>query len=78
MKTKRFINFIKFATISGNIIFIFSIFYERLTEIFAVTFEEFVAYMTLAILLATNTFLVGKSRRSADMNGSPKSQNHVL
>ena len=78
MKTKRFINFIKFATISGNIIFIFSIFYERLTEIFAVTFEEFVAYMTLAILLATNTFLVGKNPRSVNVNISHKSQNHVL
>lgn len=70
MKTKRIINLIKFVTISGNVIFIFSILYDRLTELFAVTFDQFLGYMILSALLAINTFLVVKGAGRTNMNRS--------
>ncbi|MFB9844207.1 hypothetical protein [Mucilaginibacter ginsenosidivorans] len=70
MKTKRIINLIKFIAISGNVIFIFSILYDRLTELFAVTFDQFLGYMILAALLIINTFLVVKGADHANMNRS--------
>ncbi|HTI59145.1 hypothetical protein [Mucilaginibacter sp.] len=70
MKTKRLINLVKFTAVSGNVIFIFSILYDRLTELFAVTFDQFLGYMILAALLAINTFLVVKGAGRNQMNRS--------
>lgn len=58
-KTKSpFIEFLSFAAISGNILFVLWILYNGINESFQGTTIEKISYITLMGLLTTNAFLL--------------------
>jgi hypothetical protein len=63
MNSERFIAFLKYVAIAGNIIFILWILYNGFNEGFKATVPEMVSYLGLILLLGLNCFLLSLKKR---------------
>jgi hypothetical protein len=58
METKQLISFLRYAAISGNILFILWVSFNAINEGFSGTLPEKASYVVLMGLLVTNCFLL--------------------